>query len=143
MKIKFYPVEEKRNPKLKYAIIGARLLFKDWIFVRHKERDTWELPAGHIEPNEKPSEAAKRELYEETGAVCYTILPLFDYSVKIGMDKRYGRVYFAELEDIGDLPDFEIAEVSFHKKLPKKLTYPEIQTEIFQKILDRINKKAL
>ena len=46
---------------------------------RHKERTTWETQGGHIEPGETPLEAAKRELYEESGAAVYTIQPLCDY----------------------------------------------------------------
>ncbi len=31
------------------------------------EKDLWELPAGRLDPGEKPLQAAKRELAEETG----------------------------------------------------------------------------
>jgi ADP-ribose pyrophosphatase len=31
------------------------------------ERNLWELPAGRLDPGEKPLQAAKRELIEETG----------------------------------------------------------------------------
>ena len=31
------------------------------------EKDLWELPAGRLDPGEKPLDAAKRELAEETG----------------------------------------------------------------------------
>jgi ADP-ribose pyrophosphatase len=31
------------------------------------EKDLWEIPAGRIDPGEKPLQAAKRELREETG----------------------------------------------------------------------------
>ena len=40
---------------------------------------TWEIPGGHIEPGESPEEAARRELFEETGAAEFTIRPIFDY----------------------------------------------------------------
>ena len=40
-----------------------------WIFCRNKERTTWEHPSGWIEEGETPLEAAKRVLFEETGAV--------------------------------------------------------------------------
>jgi ADP-ribose pyrophosphatase len=31
------------------------------------EKDLWEIPAGRIDPGEKPLQTAKRELHEETG----------------------------------------------------------------------------
>lgn len=33
----------------------------------HKKHQTWMPPGGHIEPNETPAEAARREVLEETG----------------------------------------------------------------------------
>ena len=48
---------------LTYVVIGARENDK-WIFVRHRERQSWELPAGHIEKNEEagrlPGESCTR-----------------------------------------------------------------------------------
>ena len=93
MKINFYSIDKKRNQKLKYVIIASRFQFEQWIFVQHKERTTWEIPGGHIEPGEEPYDAAKRELYEETGAVYYTLSPVYDYSVTLKMKKTYGRLY--------------------------------------------------
>ena len=46
---------------------------------RHKKRTTWETQGGHIEFGEEPLEAAKRELYEESGAIDFEIEPLCDY----------------------------------------------------------------
>ena len=134
MKTEFYPINEKRNSILKYAIVGSRYQFNKWIFVRHKDRTTWEIPAGHIEYGEHPDEAAKRELYEETGAVKFRIYPLMDYSVDSDGKKTYGRVYMAEVEQTGDLPDFEIQEIRHFNNLPDQLTYPNIQPFIFKKL---------
>lgn len=49
--------------------------------VKHKERDTYEIPGGHREPEETVDFAAERELVEETGAKEYTIKPIAIYSV--------------------------------------------------------------
>lgn len=38
-----------------------------YVFVIHREKGFWEFPKGHAEKGEKPLEAAKRELWEETG----------------------------------------------------------------------------
>lgn len=51
---------------LKYVVICVRSKGK-WIFSRHKKRNTWDIPGGHIEPGESALKAAKRELFEETG----------------------------------------------------------------------------
>ena len=48
---------------------------------RHKNRTTWETQGGHIEAGETPLEAARRELYEESGATDFEIAPLCDYWV--------------------------------------------------------------
>ena len=53
--------------KLKGSIVIARHGGK-YIMVNHNER-TWEFPGGHIEGDETPLEAAKRELKEETGLI--------------------------------------------------------------------------
>lgn len=140
MKIDFYPADKKRNHRLKYVIIATRYQYDQWVFVQHKERDTWELPAGHIEPGEKPNDAAKRELFEETGAVCFSIIPIIDYSAKKNGIKTYGRVYLADVEKLGELPESEIGKVIIRDKIPVNLTYPEIQTKIFNRLLNLIFK---
>jgi 8-oxo-dGTP diphosphatase len=140
MKIDFYAINKKRNQRLKYVIIATRYQFEHWVFVQHRERDTWELPAGHIEPGEKPNDAAKRELYEETGAVCFSIIPIFDYSGKSKGVKTYGRVYLADVEKLGELPESEIAKTSINEQMPENLTYPEIQPKIFKHLLKLLYK---
>ncbi len=38
-----------------------------FIFVRHKKLQKWFPAGGHVELNESPDDAAKREVWEETG----------------------------------------------------------------------------
>ena len=63
-----------------FAVIIAKTEGK-WVFCRHRERDTYEVPGGHREPGETVLEAARRELQEETGAVEFDIKPICVYSV--------------------------------------------------------------
>jgi 8-oxo-dGTP diphosphatase len=115
----------------RYSIIAARFIGQ-WVFVRHKERSTWEIPGGHIEEGETPMETACRELYEETGALKYRIDCVATYSVSEGKYRGYGKLYLADITEIGDLPaDSEIGEVTFADTLPENLTHPVIQPYLF------------
>lgn len=123
---------------LTYSIVCSRYKNK-WVFVRHCERDTWEMPAGHIEDGELAEEAAKRELYEETGALEFSLRTICDYSCIWNGEKKYGRIFFANIEKLGELPPSEIAEVKLFENLPEDLTYPYIQNLVFEEINKRIN----
>ena len=65
---------------MKFAVIVSQSNGK-WVFCKHKERDTYEVPGGHREPEESILETARRELQEETGAVKFEIKPICVYSV--------------------------------------------------------------
>jgi len=121
--------------KLTYVVIGARYGDR-WLFVRHRERFTWEMPAGHIEKGEPPGEAAERELREETGAVEFTLVHLCDYSVTSGKRTEYGRLYAADIEMLEDHLEFETEEVRLTDSLPAPLTYREVQTVLFNRVAD-------
>ena len=69
-KVNFY--DSINDSMLKFAVIIARHNGK-WVFCKHKERNTWEAPGGHREDGEDILETAKRELYEETGAITFDI----------------------------------------------------------------------
>ncbi|MEA4831168.1 MAG: NUDIX domain-containing protein [Oscillospiraceae bacterium] len=119
--VTFYNQNEIPDEFLDFAVIAARYNGK-WIFCRHKERMTWEIPGGHREPGESILETAKRELHEETGAVEFDIKPVSVYGVT-----RYGMLFFADVKKLDELPpEMEIGEISLLETLPKVLTYPEI-----------------
>ena len=61
VKVEFHD-QVPENTDMPFVIIASRYKGK-WIFVRHRERSTYELPAGHIEPGEDIfSAAGKRTL---------------------------------------------------------------------------------
>lgn len=116
----------------RFVVIFARYRDK-WLYCRHKKRDTWETAGGHIEIGETALEAAKRELYEETGAFKFDIRPLFDYSVHTPTDFSNGQVYLAEINELSDIPDSEMCEVALFDTYPNELTYPHILPVLFEK----------
>lgn len=124
------PPSSVPDSDLSYVIIGARYR-EQWLFVRHRERQTWEMPAGHIEAREDPDRAAERELYEETGATQAELRPLADYEVSFEGKQAFGRLYLAEVKQLGTLPQHEIAERKLCRELPQQLTYPEVQHALF------------
>ena len=100
-----------------------------WVFCKHKHRTTWEHPSGWIEAGESPLEAAKRELFEETGSIKFDIEPLCDYYIDMELNgfhyKENGQVYFATIYSLGEIPPYsEMGEIDFFDALPDNLTYP-------------------
>ncbi len=118
---------------LKFVVILSKHNDK-WVFVRHQDRTTWEFPGGHIEEGEIPDDAASRELKEESGAVNFNIKALFNYSVDKEGKRNFGRVYFADIEEMGDCGVFEMDEVITVDDLPEHLTYPIIMKSIIKKV---------
>ncbi|MDO5399831.1 MAG: NUDIX domain-containing protein [Eubacteriales bacterium] len=99
---------------------------------RHKARTTWETQGGHVEPGETPLEAAKRELFEESGAVDYDIQPLCDYWAGDETGGANGMVFHAVIRALGPMPESEMAEVRCFDELPENLSYPAITPVLFQ-----------
>ena len=111
---------------LKFAVIIAKYNQR-YVLVKHKQRDTLEFPGGKRNMNESILECAKRELYEETGAKKFSLLPLSIYGV-IEEDKTtYGMLYKGEIFELGELPESEIEKVVLLDEFPTNWTYPEIQ----------------
>lgn len=122
--VKFY--DHVDDALLKYAVIIAKYQGK-WVFCRHRERDTLEIPGGHREPGETVLEAARRELAEETGASEFTLTPVCAYSFR-----DYGMLYYAEITALQSGLHYEIGETYLMDGLPDRWTYPLIQPKLME-----------
>ena len=140
MEIEFYELGKIDEENLKFAVISSLYQGK-WIYVRENQSTSWEIPGGHREIGENIEATARRELFEETGAKKFNIKPVCDYSIcnfsmNNSNEKSYGRLFFSEVEELGDLPISEISEIKLFDRLPDNLTYPELNSLIYKKILD-------
>lgn len=130
MEVRFYPMNAEI--KLNYVVIGAKAQGQR-VWCRHRDRTTWELPGGHIEPGEDPLTAAKRELNEETGAEVFSVEPVCVYSVVRNGNETAGLLCRAEIETLGPL-EHEIAEIRLGENPPGEWTYPDIQPHLLKKL---------
>lgn len=135
MDVKFY--DSVDDDLLKFAVILAKTEGK-WVFCRHRERDTWEVPGGHRENGEDIQETARRELREETGAADFSIKPVCVYSVKGKTrenesldDESYGMLFIADVRSFGDFHS-EIEEIRITEELADNWTYPLIQPKLLE-----------
>ena len=135
MEVRFY--DSVDDALLKFAVILAKAEGK-WVFCKHKERDTYEIPGGHREPGEAIADTAVRELQEETGAKDFAIKPVCAYSVT-GKNRvndtgkeMYGMLYYADISGFDQELHSEMEKVCLFDELPEALTYPEIQPKLVQ-----------
>jgi 8-oxo-dGTP diphosphatase len=129
--------------QLKFAVIVSKSNGKR-VLCKHKGRTTYEFPGGHRENGENILDTAKRELYEETGALDYSIKPICPYSV-IGKNKvnetgeeTFGMLYYADIKAFEKELHYEIEKVVFMDTLPGNWTYPEIQPKLMEKAAEAV-----
>lgn len=124
MKIQFYDTMDDKH--LKYAVIITKSAGK-WVFCKHRERDTYEIPGGHRESGENIDDTARRELYEETGAIHYTLKPICIYSVIKDEEETFGKLYYAEVFKFEKQLHNEIEKIIYADEVIDNWTYPLIQ----------------
>lgn len=137
MEVTFLELGQVADHQIAFAVISARMNGK-WLFVQHKDRDTWEIPGGHREQGESIDATAKRELYEETGALDFDIRPICEYGVTREGKTSYGRLYIAEVKELGELPAMEISKVDSFDTIPNRLTYEAIQPYLHRRVLQTL-----
>lgn len=140
IEVKFY--DQVADEILKFAVIISKTNGK-WVFCKHKERDTYEVPGGHREENENILETAKRELKEETGALNFTISPICVYSVtgknKVNEtgEETYGMLFFADIKTFENELHSEMEKVLITNTLVENWTYPLIQPKLIEEAKKR------
>lgn len=122
----------------RYHFVTAAVRYRDkWVFSRHKQRTTWDMPGGHREAGETVEAAMGREL----GALQANIQPVCAYVVN--GEEKCGMLFFANITQMGELPpEFEMAETILTDKLPENLTYPEILPALFTMIQGWLNLQS-
>lgn len=133
LEVKFY--DEIDDRLLEFAVIIAKTDNK-WVFCKHRERETYEVPGGHRENGEHIFDTAKRELYEETGALEYSIKPICVYSVtapdNFDGKESYGMLYFANILSFENELHSEIERILITEQLVESWTYPLIQPKLIE-----------
>lgn len=132
MEVRFYVSGEVADDQMRFAVIIAKFE-NQWVLCRHKKRVTWEFPGGTREQGEAIDETAKRELYEETGAILFEIERRFIYEA----NGTYGMVYSADIQEFAGLPESEIGEIAFFEDLNVEWTYPDIQPYLMRHYLKK------
>lgn len=142
LEVKFY--DSVDDSLLKFAVIVSQSNGK-WVFCKHKERDTYEVPGGHREAGESILETAKRELQEETGAIRFDMKPLCVYSVtgKTRVndtgEESSGLLCYAEITEFATELHSEMEKIVLLDELPEEWTYPLIQPKLIEKYLQMKN----
>ena len=141
VQVNFY--EQVEDELLKFAVIISKTDGK-WVFCKHRERDTYEVPGGHREMGETIFETAERELREETGAIEFSILPVCVYSVKgkttvneKSDDESFGMLFYANIVSFEKELHGEIEKIAITRDLVDNWTYPLIQPKLLEEAKKR------
>ena len=137
-RVQFYDRIDDR--KLRFAVIVTKAN-GHWVFCKHRERTTLEVPGGHREPGEDILTTAKRELYEETGATDFTMEPVCAYSVtsprNFDGQETFGMLFYADVRAFEKELRSEIERIVLQDDMPNSWTYPDIQPRLIQEVLRR------
>lgn len=137
MAVKFY--DSVDDALLKFAVIVTKSNGK-WVFCKHKQRETFEVPGGHREKGENIIHTAKRELVEETGAIDFELKAVCAYCVteenNFNGNETFGLLCYAEVSSFGEIHS-EMEKIIITDDMPENWTYPLIQPRLIEELEKR------
>jgi 8-oxo-dGTP diphosphatase len=119
--IQWHELTEIDHELVKFVVLVTHYN-NQWIIIKNSKRGGWEIPGGNREPGEPLLTAAGRELFEETGAIKFDLEPFGIYQ----WNGNYGMVFFANIERMAELPDYEIEEIKAVDRLPEGLNFGDM-----------------
>ncbi len=134
LEIKFSPLGSVNEKDYTRVVMVAEYNNK-WVFCKKWNKDTWELPGGHIEEDEDALTAAHRELKEETGGTAQVITPICVYTLSTP-----GLLCYVKIDKLEPLPKLEIEKIDLFDALPSKLSYPDWHPKMFEKVLNYLKE---
>lgn len=138
VEVRFY--DKVDDSLLKFAVIITKTEGR-WVFCKHKDKDTYEVPGGHREPGEVIDETARRELYEETGAIDFSMVPVCVYSVTAPDNfdgvETFGMLFYADVSSFEPELHSETERIEITDELPSAWTYPLIQPKLLEEAMRR------
>jgi 8-oxo-dGTP diphosphatase len=103
VKLTFEPQGFCKEPKHVWVICRYQ---DQWLLTNHPKRG-WEFPGGKVEDDEEPTEAARREVWEETGAQIESLYYIGQYEVNSGTCSFYKNIYFAKVSSLFNQVDYQ------------------------------------
>ena len=107
-------MKQQSTPRITYSAGGVVLNPKGQVLVVNQNGNSWSLPKGHIDEGEGPIEAAKREIYEESG------VDSVEYVKDLGSYKRH-KISLSGQDDPSELKNIHIFLFKTQRKLLKPL----------------------
>ncbi len=123
-------INDVMDSEITRAVIITKYKGK-WVYCKHRERTTYELPSGSRGKGETIEETARRVLYEQTGAKVFELIPVGIYETEVN-SKKYGMLYFSDIISIGPKPANEIARICYLDEHPAQQTYPQLHPRLVE-----------
>jgi 8-oxo-dGTP diphosphatase len=74
-------------------------------------------------------------MHEETGATKIKVTPISVYKIS-----TYALLCYCEIEEIEELPNYEMEKILFSKELPENLSFPDSHKLFFDTVIKNIKK---